>query len=181
MPEVEEFKECLSDGPIKVLEIPKKGIDLSVVAAKKKTIGEILNLENTNFEGDMTFYCLATIKGFSNKNCWNFPACAKHKTSAKAAGTKFWCQKCMLIIEDAVVRYRLEAEVENETGSTKFIVFDDEAQKIIGMTAQQLHDMEEAKDEIDEEGEVPRLIQDLKGQTYVFQIKITNFNKTVRN
>ncbi|XP_074304396.1 uncharacterized protein LOC141639106 [Silene latifolia] len=36
MPEVEEFNSCLSDGPIKVLEIPKKGVDACVVIAKKK-------------------------------------------------------------------------------------------------------------------------------------------------
>ncbi|XP_074298131.1 replication protein A 70 kDa DNA-binding subunit D-like isoform X1 [Silene latifolia] len=148
MPEVEEFNSCLSDGPIKVLEIPKKGVDASVVIAKKKTIREILIEANSNFEQNLTFYYLATIKGFSNKNGWNFHACARHKTSAKAAGTKFWCQKCMLIIDDPVIRYRLEAEVEDETGSTKFIIFDDEAQEILGMIAQQLHDMEEANDEV---------------------------------
>ncbi|VFQ72110.1 unnamed protein product [Cuscuta campestris] len=75
-------------------------------------------------------------------------------------------------------RYRLEALVKDKTEVTKFIIFDDEAEKLIGQSAISLYDMEDKLEDEDSQGQLPGLIGNLIGQTFVFHVRLTEYNRT---
>ncbi|GMY08050.1 replication protein A 70 kDa DNA-binding subunit A-like [Fagus crenata] len=62
------------------------------------------------------------------------------------------------------LNYRIQTEVEDATGSTTFILFDNEVEKIIPKTAKELAEMQ------DEE------LEKIIGKEYIFQLHLDEYN-----
>ncbi|VFQ87110.1 unnamed protein product [Cuscuta campestris] len=135
---------------LKPLLVERAVVDRDTVLAGLKTIAEILAIASTDLKNGIV----------------------------KPSGSKFWCKKDSKLVDDAVPRYRLEAIVKDETEVTKFIIFDDEAEKLIGQSAISLYDMEEKLEDEETQGQLPALITNLIGQRFVFHVKLTEYNKT---
>ncbi|XP_021741455.1 replication protein A 70 kDa DNA-binding subunit D-like [Chenopodium quinoa] len=146
--EVDELKslwsEKLDNATIGKLEIQHINIGLEEINSKKV---DILTLTNH----DLIFYCMAKVDTIMSENSWYYILCPTCKRRITPRKTDFWCIPCEKQIERPTPRYRLELSVIDHSGSTIFVVFDEEAKKLIGQDASTLfeaHTYEKNKDVI---------------------------------
>ncbi|XP_050289755.1 uncharacterized protein LOC126727899 [Quercus robur] len=74
-----------------------------------------------------------------------------------------------------MVCYRIQVQVQDETGSTTFILFDKGAEKIISKTAKELAEIHEEMLKLDE-NTLPKEIQKIIGNEYLFQLHLDEYN-----
>nr|POE66483.1 replication protein a 70 kda dna-binding subunit b [Quercus suber] len=149
--------------------------DCEEVVKNKRTIHEIIKFLEQSKSQEAIFYCMAVVKKVNAENGWHYISCTNCHKKAKTIGSTFWCKGCKKGFSSPTRRYRLELRVEDESGSTIFVVFDKEAEKIVRIPATQVYTTE-IKDEDDDEDVVPKPIKNLLGKTYMFQIKINPNN-----
>lgn len=68
--------------------------------------------------------------------------------------------------------------MKDDSEYTQFIIFDTEAEKTMGQIAMSVYDIQEKMEGNEIDGEVPALIANLIGRSYVFRVKLTEYNKT---
>ncbi|KAF3964835.1 hypothetical protein CMV_010923 [Castanea mollissima] len=149
--------------------------DSEEVAKNKRTIREIIKFLVQSKSQEALFYCMAVVKKVNAENGWHYVSCTDCHKKAKTIGSKIWCEGCKKEFSSPTRRYRLELHVKDESGSTIFVVFDKEAERIVRIPTTQVYTTE-IKDEDDEEDVVPKPIKILLGKTYMFQIKINPNN-----
>ncbi|XP_021744860.1 uncharacterized protein LOC110710826 [Chenopodium quinoa] len=123
-----------------------------------------------------------------SENSWYYiacPACQKRITPRK---TDFWCFACEKQIERPIPRYRLELSVIDHSGSTIFVVFDEDAKKLIGQDASTLFEAhtyekinyhkDDDNDNEDDDTQIPKMIANILGRELVFKVKIIAYNRT---
>ncbi|KAK4603919.1 hypothetical protein RGQ29_012434 [Quercus rubra] len=86
-----------------------------------------------------------------------------------------WCERCKNEPKFAVPSYRIQVQVQDETGSTTFILFDKGAEKIISKTAKELAEMQQEILKLDEKI-LPKEIQKIIGNEYLFQLHLDEYN-----
>ncbi|RAL40374.1 hypothetical protein DM860_006444 [Cuscuta australis] len=74
--------------------------------------------------------------------------------------------------------YRIDVGVKDDSEATRFIIFEEEAEKTIGQSAMSVYDIEDKKEGNELEGDLPALIANIIGRRYVFRVKLTEYNKT---
>ncbi|KAL4600854.1 hypothetical protein ACB092_11G229800 [Castanea dentata] len=132
---------------ITVKDILPKGLpkiqDGELALHNKKTVAEIKDLEWNSETKDLLVTCNAKIININNKYGWYYVACLICKTKVKQVKGVLWCERCKNQPKFAVPSYRIQVQVQDETGSTTFILFDKGAEKIISKTAKELAEMQE--------------------------------------
>ncbi|VFQ80797.1 unnamed protein product [Cuscuta campestris] len=68
--------------------------------------------------------------------------------------------------------------VKDDTEFTRFIIFDEEAEKTIGHSAISVYDIEDKIVENETEGELSALVANIIGCRFVFLVKLSKYNKT---
>ncbi|GMY20769.1 replication protein A 70 kDa DNA-binding subunit A-like [Fagus crenata] len=117
-----------------MVERPLKVSDRELHLHNRKTVAEIKEME------------------------WN----SETKTKVKPTKSFLWCERCKAEPKFAVPR--IQTEVEDATGSTTFILFDNGVEKIIPKTAKELAEMQ------DEE------LEKIIGKEYIFQLRLDEYN-----
>uniref|UniRef100_A0A7N2LHY0 Replication factor A C-terminal domain-containing protein n=1 Tax=Quercus lobata TaxID=97700 RepID=A0A7N2LHY0_QUELO len=149
--------------------------DEELASQNKKTVAEIKNLEWNSETKDLMVTCNAKIININNKYGWYYVACLICKTKVKQVKGVLWCERCKNEPKFAVPSYRIQVEVQDETGSTTFILFDKGAEKIISKTAKELAEMQEEILKLDE-NILPKEIQKIIGNKYLFQLHLDEYN-----
>ncbi|KAF3955901.1 hypothetical protein CMV_018935 [Castanea mollissima] len=166
----------------------------------KKTVAKIKNLEWNSETKDLQVTCNAKIIDFNNKYGWYYVACLICKTKVRQVKGVLWCERCKNEPKFAVPR--IQVQVQDETGSTTFILFDKGAKKIISKTAKELAEMQEEvisyinispnlyhlKIEVymfctrhdAYENILPKEIQKIIGNEYLFQLHLDEYNLKYR-
>ncbi|XP_030949817.1 replication protein A 70 kDa DNA-binding subunit A-like [Quercus lobata] len=180
IPEVAEIRNKLNTTiDVNVKEIlPKRLLkvqDEELASQNKKTVAEIKNLEWNSETKDLMVTCNAKIININNKYGWYYVACLICKTKVKQVKGVLWCERCKNEPKFAVPSYRIQVEVQDETGSTTFILFDKGAEKIISKTAKELAEMQEEILKLDE-NILPKEIQKIIGNKYLFQLHLDEYN-----
>ncbi|XP_065632142.1 uncharacterized protein LOC112008489 isoform X2 [Quercus suber] len=139
----------------------------------RKTIAELKDLEWNSKTQDMVVTCQAKIVNVNNRCGWYYNACHKCKKKVKPSKGVLWCEHCKVEPKSAVPRYRIQTKVEDETGSTTFILFDRESEKFISKTAKELAEMKE-KDLND--NSLPWEIGNIVGKECLFQLRLDKYN-----
>ncbi|CAA7026979.1 unnamed protein product [Microthlaspi erraticum] len=94
--------------------------------------------------------------------------CNKKVTEAMDSG--YWCEGCQKKDEECSLRYIMAVKVSDSTGETWFSAFNDEAEKIIGCSADELNQLKS------EEGEVNEFQTKLKEATWsahLFRVSVS--------
>uniref|UniRef100_A0A1J3E316 Replication protein A subunit n=1 Tax=Noccaea caerulescens TaxID=107243 RepID=A0A1J3E316_NOCCA len=94
--------------------------------------------------------------------------CNKKVTEAMDSG--YWCEGCQKKDEECSLRYIMAVKVSDSTGETWFSAFNDEAEKIIGCSADELNKLKS------EEGEVNEFQTKLKEATWsahLFRVSVS--------
>ncbi|KAL4625797.1 hypothetical protein ACB092_05G050300 [Castanea dentata] len=113
---------------------------------------------------DLLVTCNAKIININNKYGWYYVACLICKTKVKQVKGVLWCERCKNQPKFAVPSYRIQVQVQDETGSTTFILFDKRVEKIISKTAKELAEMQEEK------------FKKIIGNEYLFQLHLDEYN-----
>ncbi|XP_062143870.1 uncharacterized protein LOC133851452 [Alnus glutinosa] len=139
----------------------------------RKTIAEIKEMEGNSEVKEIFYTCLCKVERIDNKYGWYYIGCITCKTKVKFKEGIFWCERCQAEPKFSVPRYRIQIEVSDTTDSTRFIIFDKDAEQLIGKTAKELADLqdENLKDNI-----VPKEIEAIVSREYVFQLKLNEYN-----
>ncbi|XP_050256327.1 replication protein A 70 kDa DNA-binding subunit A-like [Quercus robur] len=149
--------------------------DEELASQNKKIVVEIKNLEWNSETKDLMVTCNAKIININNKYEWYYVACLICKTKVKQVKGVLWCERCKNEPKFAVPSYRIQVQVQDETGSTTFILFDKGAEKIISKTAKELAEMQEEILKLDE-NILPKEIQKIIGNEYLFQLHLDEYN-----
>ncbi|XP_073367600.1 replication protein A 70 kDa DNA-binding subunit D-like [Aegilops tauschii subsp. strangulata] len=124
-------------------------------------------------EKDAKFLCTSTLKEIDCTQGWYYLGCVHCRQSICRDGSEFWCSQCDPVNKKRkrpVLRYKLNAMVEDDTATMNLMIFAEEAQGLIGITA------EELLKEITDYGRctMPAAISDILGSTHTFQVAVGN-------
>ncbi|KAL0009241.1 hypothetical protein SO802_010743 [Lithocarpus litseifolius] len=126
-------------------------------------------------EEDLLVTCNAKIINTNNKYGWYYVACLICKTKVKQVKGVLWCERCRNEPKFAVPSYRIQVQVQDETDTTTFILFDKAAEKIISKTTRELAEMQEEILKLDENN-LPKEIPKIIGNEYLFQLHLDEYN-----
>ncbi|KAL0013058.1 hypothetical protein SO802_000127 [Lithocarpus litseifolius] len=164
---------------ISLTEIQPKGLpkvqDGELALHNKKTVAEIKKLEWNSETKDFLVTCNAKIININNKYGWYYVACLICKTKVKQIKGVLWCDRCKNEPKFAVPSYRIQVEVQDETSSTTFTLFDKGAEKIISKTAKELAELQQEILKLNE-NILPKEIEKIIGKEYLFQLHLDEYN-----
>ncbi|KAK9733122.1 hypothetical protein RND81_04G045100 [Saponaria officinalis] len=143
-----------------------------------KDITSILEHCQTDYKEDLICYCYAEVKDIVAEKPWNYPSCFSCTSKPTQRANDMWCDNCQKIIETQTIRYRIELKVRDDKCSTNFVVFDNEARRLIGQDTMSLYDSQASEDEDDENyNPIPDVIYNtFVAKKYKFKIKVCDFN-----
>ncbi|KAF3957708.1 hypothetical protein CMV_017305 [Castanea mollissima] len=177
IPEVAEIRNIYTTMDITVKDILSKELpkaqDGELALHNRKTVAEIKDLEWNSKTKDLLVTCNAKIININNKYGWYYFACLICKTKVKQVKGVLWCERCKNQPKFAIPR--IQVQVQDETGSTTFILFDKGAEKIISKTAKELAEMQEEIFKLDG-NTIPNEIQKIIGNEYLFQLHLDEYN-----
>jgi replication factor A1 len=113
-----------------------------------KTIAQVTE-ENLGFGDKPDYYCLnATISHIRQENCW-YPACPNDGCYKKVVemNMEWRCEKCDQSYAQPRYRYILSFSVSDYSGQLWLQAFNDQAELILGKTANDLVQLKEANEE----------------------------------
>ncbi|KAJ1413287.1 hypothetical protein SESBI_19834 [Sesbania bispinosa] len=169
IPEAIEFKRSLAEHgfetEVAVGAIGEAHNDLSM---KDDFLGfyprKIINeLHMTEEEGN--FIVIATVAAILGDDAWRYSACSCMKAVNEEDGV-FFCPVCKANVKEVTPRFKLKIEVFDGDDTTAFILFDQDAQFLLGKTCPEF--VTEAKDP--EFGEIPDEFQLLVGKEMLFKV-----------
>ncbi|XP_024013921.1 replication protein A 70 kDa DNA-binding subunit C-like [Eutrema salsugineum] len=125
----------------------------------RRTISEIIAASEV-----VKCVTMATIMSIDTKFGWYYMSCG-------ACAKK--CKKCNEDVENVYPSFMLTFRVMDNTGETKFLLFDQEAKEVVNQTAAQLT---QSVNEIQDPNVLPLALSNICGKTFLFKIAIASSN-----
>ncbi|KAG2323688.1 hypothetical protein Bca52824_006416 [Brassica carinata] len=165
------FTRLETMGSIRKKELVTIGDLYSYLSNYCKAISYFLN----HILNDPDFLCKARIVGVLQQNGWSYVSCTGCSRKLDNYDTSHRCSRCVSPNVTGVIRFRAEMAVEDGKDSATFVVFDTDMSKLTKTESATV-----ALDEFNGVGgpELPRCIEELAGNQYVFHISVTPFNIT---
>ncbi|CAF1766366.1 unnamed protein product [Brassica napus] len=174
---IEEFKASLPDDSLTLTNNDSSqwsvGTATSIrarffVLNERLTIGEIIDSSVVG-----TFVTLGTIETIDTERGWQYLSCKYHNkkvmptTNVDADDRPlFFCNTCDKEHSDVISRFKLIANVKDDSGEANFLLFDANAQAIVRHSAAELYDENEDEDFL------PEAVSDLFGKRVLFEISV---------
>ncbi|KAK9667094.1 hypothetical protein RND81_14G232600 [Saponaria officinalis] len=121
---------------------------------------------STNHRQRELFICHGTISEVQTETDWKYMSCTKCK---KGLQDNMRCNQCKETIEYPMQRYRIMTTVTDGTASATLVLFDKEAEKIIGKPINKLLDLYEKEDG---KGRIFDILQQCVGQEHTYRVKV---------
>ncbi|KAK1396106.1 hypothetical protein POM88_005969 [Heracleum sosnowskyi] len=121
------------------------------------------------------FTCRARIVEILNGNGWYYNCCSKCARAIKNVDGRYNCTGCAEDPGNSEQRFRLVVRVEDITATTTLTLFNKEAEQIVGVPLKKILE-EQAQDA--PLTVVPATVNNIIGKSYVFQLKVTQYNMT---
>ncbi|KAG7537403.1 Nucleic acid-binding OB-fold [Arabidopsis suecica] len=96
--------------------------------------------------------------------------------SLKPTKPRFWCDVCKNAVTNVQAKYMLYVKVMDNTGETKCLLFDSICADMVGESAASL--LGGSFNEIEDPNDVPDVIRNLVGKTFLFLISVEKENET---
>nr|VDD46455.1 unnamed protein product [Brassica oleracea] len=174
---IEEFKASLPDDSLALTNNDSSqwsvGTANSIrarffVLNERLTIGEIIDSSVVG-----TFVTLGTIETIDTERGWQYLSCKYHNkkvmptTNVDADDRPlFFCNTCDKEPSDVISRFKLIANVKDDSSEANFLLFDANAQAIVRHYAAELYDENEDEDFL------PEAVSDLFGKRVLFEISV---------
>ncbi|KAL8538118.1 hypothetical protein ACS0TY_000176 [Phlomoides rotata] len=140
------------------------------------SIAEILSFISHEKEQVKEFFCKAKITEVVLHNGWNYISCSKCFRKMEKANSSLNCSNCNDSHSVAVLRFRLEVEVDDGRDCTTFVIFDKDAKQLTKPTAAELMAKNRENTVQDGRDRAPTSVLNIVGKTYKFQVKVTPYN-----
>ncbi|KAL6537610.1 hypothetical protein OROMI_026144 [Orobanche minor] len=82
----------------------------------------------------------------------------------------YWCEKCKMRPTSVLTRYKVHVRVEDESGTTSFVLFDHQVSQILGKSAADLKQAFAGEDD-----SFPDELEQLIDKKILFQLEISNY------
>ncbi|TVU34097.1 hypothetical protein EJB05_15924, partial [Eragrostis curvula] len=177
--EVEEQSEELSneeENVPKLMEIDKstQGTEEEQMFYNRKTLLDITQMRHHSpIDKDFVFTTKATIDQLKENTAWWYMSCDGCNKMCNTIQNKYYCSRCNKNPETITARYWIRFQISDHTTTTTCTIFDNEAQRLLKINVTSLLDSLDGKSE-----DVPKLIQQLYGKTFIFRFKLNNENLT---
>lgn len=140
IPEVQEFRASLDGSHKSIDHLPcqvQNPVNPAVLFNSWRTIKQLTSQDSYELQQGTSFLCRATLKGCTKG--WSYQSCFHCRQSIiRWDGSKPLCIKGCPNNMPPVARYKLDAIMEDDTGSMKVMIFDDPGQEIVGVAAEDL-------------------------------------------
>ncbi|CAN6801573.1 unnamed protein product [Brassica oleracea] len=120
-----------------------------------------------------TFVTLGTIETIDTERGWQYLSCKYHNKKVMPTTNVddndrplFFCNTCDKEHSEVISRFKLIANVKDDSGEANFLLFDANAQQIVRHSAAELYDENEDEDFL------PEAVSDLFGQRVLFEISV---------
>lgn len=146
---------------------------------ESKTIGQVKD-ENLGMTEQVDYFTTKATVIYVKQDNVSYPACLSEGCNKKVVETdpgQWRCERCDKTHPKPEYRYILSINVSDHTGQIWLSCFDDVGRLIMGMSADQLHDLSESDD-----GAVRDLFQEANCKTWLFRCraKMDNFQDQQR-
>ncbi|KAL1218145.1 Replication protein A 70 kDa DNA-binding subunit B [Cardamine amara subsp. amara] len=157
-------------------------VNLGRMAVQDKRLGEeehhsindIWDFVSSDDQHERKFVCKATITEIVLRNDWNYISCSSCSKKLEKKASSLICvnKKCGKSPAVGVLRFRIEVIVEDRHDSANFVIFDKDATKLTGTTAESI------KNNSDEEGMegLPTCVKSIIGSTHLFEIHVKDYD-----
>ncbi|KAL4588338.1 hypothetical protein LXL04_001222 [Taraxacum kok-saghyz] len=138
------------------------------MAVNRRHIAQILEMESisTNQE-DNEFTVLAKIVQLDHGSGWCYASCSKCNKNLDIIDGSFVCSICNQECRYLIIRYKIHVHVIDESGHTTFVIFNQEAEKLLDSCANKF---------VNRLGigsnQLPEEIINLTGKIFIFKIKV---------
>ncbi|KAL3627668.1 hypothetical protein CASFOL_029031 [Castilleja foliolosa] len=106
---------------------------------------------------------------------WSYLACPKCNKKLEPVGLENICDSCYKTIKTGTYRYKLQLDVSDQTSNVSILLWDREAEKLIGRPCQELRE-EYVENVKTNKTELPYDLKKLIDQTVLFKVKIEKRN-----
>lgn len=166
--------------------MPSDGTDQSassskVVHAQKiepMTISDLNQFVITADPQVVEFLCTAKVTDIQVAEGWCYIGCSVCSKKLIREETSFTCAPCNETNAVAQPRYRVILSVSDETGIAAFLGFDTEITKLTNVLAAEAAQILGVGLNAQVDTDLPRVLSELVGKTYTFQLKLKDFNFT---
>ncbi|XBI24522.1 hypothetical protein VPH35_049610 [Triticum aestivum] len=137
-----------------------------------RTIKQLQNIDPFGLPKDAKFLCTATLKEIDCTQGWYYLGCVHCRQSIGRDGSEFWCSQCDPVNKKRKrpeLRYKLNAVVEDDTGTMNLMIFAEEAEGLIGIAAELLKEIAG-----DDRCTMPDAISNILGTTHTFEVAMDN-------
>ncbi|XP_013644132.1 probable replication factor A 73 kDa subunit [Brassica napus] len=169
--------------------LPSDGTDQSassskVVHTQKIEPMKISDLNQFVITADpqvVEFLCTAKLTEIQVAEGWCYIGCSVCSKKLIREETSFTCAPCNETNAVAQLRYRVILSVSDETGIAAFLGFDTEITKLTNVLAAEAAQIVGVGLNAQVDTDLPRVLSELVGKTYTFQLKLKDFNFTAHH
>ncbi|KAG2255536.1 hypothetical protein Bca52824_074830 [Brassica carinata] len=146
------------------------------------SIAELNDFVITAPSQDIDFICSGKVTGIKMDNGWCYVSCSKCCRKLQRSVSSFTCVPCNDTNAIAVIRYRVEMSIADETGEGLFVGFDGVMAKLHNMRAYEAVHLVGGDGVNPEETDAPPFVKDIaRGKTYRFQVRVGSYNFTANH
>ncbi|CAN7074951.1 unnamed protein product [Brassica oleracea var. botrytis] len=127
------------------------------------------------------FLCTAKLTEIQVAEGWCYIGCSVCSKKLIREETSFTCAPCNETNAVAQLRYRVILSVSDETGIAAFLGFDTEITKLTNVLAAEAAQIVGVGLNAQVDTDLPRVLSELVGKTYTFQLKLKDFNFTAHH
>ncbi|XP_013628143.1 PREDICTED: uncharacterized protein LOC106334408 [Brassica oleracea var. oleracea] len=183
------FDSETSAGKDRLERLPGGGADETgssskVVHAQKiepLTIAELNEFVLSAEPQIIEFLCTAKVTGIQLDDGWCYIGCSLCSKKLIREETSFNCPSCNETNAVAELKYRVVFSVSDPTGTSSFLGFDKEVAKLTNVLASEAAQIVGIGISAHVDTELPRTLTVIVGNTYTFQLKLTDFNFTANH
>ncbi|KAL6627465.1 hypothetical protein ACP70R_031191 [Stipagrostis hirtigluma subsp. patula] len=150
IPQVKEFRASLHDPHILITQLPCQQQNpvnpMEELVKSWRTIEQLKSL-NPHELHKTKYLCRANLKGIDCTKPWWYWSCFHCKLSTCGNVGKFRCIQDCPDNRSPVIRYKLDAVIEDATGAMNVMIYDEQARELVGVAAEDLIEETEGDDD----------------------------------
>ncbi|WZZ59972.1 hypothetical protein YC2023_060079 [Brassica napus] len=127
------------------------------------------------------FLCTAKVTGIQLDDGWCYIGCSLCSKKLIREESSFTCPSCNETNAVAELKNRVVFSVSDPTGTSSFLGFDKEVAKLTNVLASEAAQIVGIGISAHVDTELPRTLAGIVGNTYTFQLKLTDFNFTANH
>ncbi|XLS52115.1 hypothetical protein HN51_012792 [Arachis hypogaea] len=177
IPEVIDFKKSLATDfvpcsqRISQLEAqPQYSVrdEISAGIVPVRTIEEVLNITE-----ETSCWIVGTIVSLEvGKDDWSYMSCKTCPKKVVQSKDRYWCDNCRRVGFKVMLRYRLQLIVTDGSGCLNLIVWNKEAEQMIGKAAEKVKELSKC----DKGDSYPKYLENMIDKRFLFKLNITYKN-----